>query len=190
MFSARFGCTVAPVIEQFHFPRHLQLGMRARLVCTVISGDPPFTIRWLHNDTQIWTGSATGSRSPVLSSASASSFSSSSSSSSSSAVVSLSASASSSVSAPFQPTTPSFSFVSSASDQVQLTGVTGKVDEFSADLSFQSVSVQHNGNYTCEVHNDLASARHTAQLVVEGKKSKFPDQVENENKTKNDSHSV
>jgi hypothetical protein len=134
LFVDKHSFPVAPVIEQFHFPRHLQLGMRARLVCTVISGDPPFNIRWLHNGTQIWTGSATGSRLPARSSS-------------------------------FGTATSSYS---SIADHVQLSGVTGKVDEFSADLSFQSVSVEHDGNYTCEVHNDLASARHTAQLVVEG----------------------
>lgn len=121
-FFFQSQCPAAPVIEQFHFPRHLQLGMRARLVCTVISGDPPFNIRWLHNETAIWTGSWFGdSKSKMV-----------------------------------------------GQGQVRLTGVAGKVDEFSSDLSFQSVSVEHNGNYTCEVHNELASAQHTAQLIVEG----------------------
>lgn len=37
------------MIEPFHFPRNLQEGMRARLVCTIIQGDPPFLYRWTKN---------------------------------------------------------------------------------------------------------------------------------------------
>lgn len=48
-------------------------------------------------------------------------------------------------------------------------GISLKVDEFSADLSFASVTEQHNGNFTCKVSNDVASSEHTAQLRVNGR---------------------
>ncbi|GAB6021006.1 Down syndrome cell adhesion molecule-like protein 1 [Chamberlinius hualienensis] len=39
-------------------------------------------------------------------------------------------------------------------------------DEHSSILSIPSVSVQHNGVYTCVVKNDVGMARHSARLVV------------------------
>ncbi|XP_022256217.1 Down syndrome cell adhesion molecule-like protein Dscam2 isoform X3 [Limulus polyphemus] len=44
--TVRVNVMVRPVIYPFSFPKSIQVGMRARLVCTVIKGDPPFTIRW------------------------------------------------------------------------------------------------------------------------------------------------
>ncbi|UYV70832.1 hypothetical protein LAZ67_8000774 [Cordylochernes scorpioides] len=44
--TVRVHVMVKPVIDPFSFPRHLQEGMRSRLGCTVIQGDPPFSIRW------------------------------------------------------------------------------------------------------------------------------------------------
>lgn len=37
----------APVIESFSFPKFLEEGSRAKILCSVIKGDPPMTIRWL-----------------------------------------------------------------------------------------------------------------------------------------------
>ena len=39
-----------PAIDPFKFPESIQEGMRARLVCTVIQGDPPFLFRWFKDD--------------------------------------------------------------------------------------------------------------------------------------------
>lgn len=44
--SVRVHVMVRPVIDPFLFPKNLQEGMRSRLVCTVIQGDPPFVINW------------------------------------------------------------------------------------------------------------------------------------------------
>lgn len=44
---------VEPVIDPFKFPERIQKGMRARLVCTVIKGDPPFVFKWLKNNKTI-----------------------------------------------------------------------------------------------------------------------------------------
>ncbi|XP_053205439.1 cell adhesion molecule DSCAML1-like isoform X3 [Panonychus citri] len=35
-----------PVIDPFNFSRYLEEGSRSKILCTVIKGDPPFTIRW------------------------------------------------------------------------------------------------------------------------------------------------
>lgn len=45
-----------PVIDPFTFPKNLQEGMRSRLVCTVIQGDPPFAINWKKDDRPIEPG--------------------------------------------------------------------------------------------------------------------------------------
>ncbi|RWS30915.1 down syndrome cell adhesion molecule:-like isoform A [Leptotrombidium deliense] len=51
--TVKVSVMVGPMIDPFYFPKHIQQGMRARLVCTVIQGDPPFTIRWLKNNEPI-----------------------------------------------------------------------------------------------------------------------------------------
>lgn len=45
-----------PVIDPFTFPKNLQEGMRSRLVCTVIQGDPPFAINWKKDERPIEPG--------------------------------------------------------------------------------------------------------------------------------------
>lgn len=46
-----------PVIESFTFPRFMEEGSRAKVLCSVIKGDPPITIRWL-KDSRLLTSSA------------------------------------------------------------------------------------------------------------------------------------
>lgn len=38
--------TVGPMIVPFEFPKSIQQGMRARLLCSIMQGDPPFTFSW------------------------------------------------------------------------------------------------------------------------------------------------
>lgn len=78
--------------------------MRARLGCTVISGDPPFEFGWRKDG---------------------------------------------------RPLGPQL-------------GVRAQTDAFSSDLTFASLGPRHNGNYTCVVSNDAASASHSASIVVQG----------------------
>lgn len=118
-----------PVLEEFNFPRNLELNMRARLVCTIITGDPPFKIRWLFNGRPILTSLQTSELDI----------------------------ANNDKNAKKEP------------EGKYLEGISLKVDEFSADLSFASVTEQHNGNYSCKVSNDVAIVEHTAQLKVNGK---------------------
>ncbi|XP_054926091.1 cell adhesion molecule Dscam1-like isoform X1 [Dermacentor andersoni] len=94
---------VRPTIAPFSFPSGLQAGMRARLGCTVISGDPPFEFGWRKD------GRPLGAE----------------------------------------------------------LGVRAQTDAFSSDLTFTSLNVRHNGNYTCVVSNAAASASHSASLVVQ-----------------------
>ena len=118
-----------PVLEEFNFPRNLELNMRARLVCTIISGDPPFQFTWLHNNQPILTSSSPSSK-------------------------------------------LSYNEVDNNENKPEgklLDGISLKIDEFSADLSFTSVTEHHNGNYSCKVSNDVASIEHTTQLKVNGK---------------------
>lgn len=49
--------TGPPVIEAFTFPRYMEEGSRAKILCSVIKGDPPITIRWL-KDSRLLTSSA------------------------------------------------------------------------------------------------------------------------------------
>ena len=46
-----------PVIEPFTFPRFMEEGSRAKILCSVIKGDPPIAIRWL-KDSRLLTSSA------------------------------------------------------------------------------------------------------------------------------------
>ncbi|KAL3174687.1 hypothetical protein MRX96_011084 [Rhipicephalus microplus] len=94
---------VRPTIAPFSFPSGLQAGMRARLGCTVISGDPPFEFGWRKDEMPL---------------------------------------------------------------DAEL-GVRAQTDAFSSDLTFTSLSIRHNGNYTCVVTNAAATASHSALLVVQ-----------------------
>lgn len=93
------------MIDPFDFPKSIQEGMRARLVCTVIQGDPPFSFRWIKDEKPL--------------------------------------------------------------DPLKL-NLAVRRDDFSSDLSFPRVLTIHNGNYTCIVNNDVASASHRSSLVVDG----------------------
>lgn len=55
-YKLLYFITVRPVIDPFTFPKNLQEGMRSRLVCTVIQGDPPFAINWKKDDRPIEPG--------------------------------------------------------------------------------------------------------------------------------------
>lgn len=48
-----------PVIEPFSFPRFLEEGSRAKILCSVIKGDPPITIRWLKDGRPLTTSPMT-----------------------------------------------------------------------------------------------------------------------------------
>nr|XP_042900815.1 Down syndrome cell adhesion molecule-like protein Dscam2 [Parasteatoda tepidariorum] len=54
--TVRVHVMVRPVIDPFSFPKNLQEGMRSRLVCTVIQGDPPFVISWKRDERPIEPG--------------------------------------------------------------------------------------------------------------------------------------
>ncbi|KAG8182320.1 hypothetical protein JTE90_004089 [Oedothorax gibbosus] len=54
--TVRVHVMVRPVIDPFLFPKNLQEGMRSRLVCTVIQGDPPFVISWKKDERSIEPG--------------------------------------------------------------------------------------------------------------------------------------
>lgn len=49
----------------------------------------------------------------------------------------------------------------------QMVSVT-QVDQFTSILSIDSLSPEHNGNYSCVVRNLAAEVSHTQQLVVNG----------------------
>ena len=52
-FSLTFVCwliTEKPVIEPFVVPSLVHTGQRLSITCTVSRGDPPLTIKWLHNE--------------------------------------------------------------------------------------------------------------------------------------------
>lgn len=96
---------VAPMIVPFEFPRSIQQGMRARLLCSIMQGDAPFYFTWFKDGRKLDPASLTlGLRS----------------------------------------------------------------DDFSTDLTFTKVTPRHNGNYTCQVKNDVASISYSASLVVDG----------------------
>ncbi|XP_075747890.1 cell adhesion molecule Dscam1-like isoform X7 [Rhipicephalus microplus] len=101
--SVQVNVRVRPTIAPFSFPSGLQAGMRARLGCTVISGDPPFEFGWRKDEMPL---------------------------------------------------------------DAEL-GVRAQTDAFSSDLTFTSLSIRHNGNYTCVVTNAAATASHSALLVVQ-----------------------
>ncbi|XP_067123055.1 cell adhesion molecule Dscam1-like [Centruroides vittatus] len=66
--TVRVHVMVKPVIDPFSFPRNLQEGMRSRLVCTVIQGDPPFVIHWRKDRRPIEPGLGVGIRNDDFSS--------------------------------------------------------------------------------------------------------------------------
>lgn len=49
-----------PVIEPFSFPRFLEEGSRAKILCSVIKGDAPITIRWLKDSRPLSSSPLTG----------------------------------------------------------------------------------------------------------------------------------
>ena len=42
-----FSAIEVPVISPFHFPKKVDMKQRVIVHCSVVSGDPPFTFRWL-----------------------------------------------------------------------------------------------------------------------------------------------
>ena len=50
-----------PVIEPFSFPRVLEEGSRAKILCSVIKGDSPITIRWLKDGRHVGSSSSANS---------------------------------------------------------------------------------------------------------------------------------
>ncbi|XP_015787557.1 Down syndrome cell adhesion molecule homolog [Tetranychus urticae] len=50
----------APVIDPFNFSRYLEEGSRSKILCTVIKGDPPFTIKWLKDGKPLLDSSEDG----------------------------------------------------------------------------------------------------------------------------------
>lgn len=48
-----FCFSVGPKIKPFVFPSDLEEGMRSVVVCAVLSGDPPITIHWLKDGSEI-----------------------------------------------------------------------------------------------------------------------------------------
>lgn len=47
LWSTRLELLAAPLIVPFEFPKNIQMGMRVRLLCSIMQGDPPFTFSWL-----------------------------------------------------------------------------------------------------------------------------------------------
>ena len=45
--------SVGPKIKPFQFPADLEEGMRSVVICAVLSGDPPITIHWLKDGSEI-----------------------------------------------------------------------------------------------------------------------------------------
>ena len=59
-------CTVAPVVEQFVFPKNLTRGKRLRVICTVTEGDLPIDVQWRFDGVPILSsGSGSPSGSPA-----------------------------------------------------------------------------------------------------------------------------
>lgn len=53
--------------------------------------------------------------------------------------------------------------------QVSLDGVrVSRVSDYSSTLLFESLRVQHSGNYTCLARNDAGSSSHQAPMIVQG----------------------
>lgn len=50
-------------------------------------------------------------------------------------------------------------------------GITIETKEFMSSLQISSVSLKHNGNYTCIASNDAATVSRERQLIVRGKLS-------------------
>lgn len=48
-------------------------------------------------------------------------------------------------------------------------GITIETKEFMSSLQISSVSLKHNGNYTCIASNDAATVSRERQLIVRGK---------------------
>lgn len=46
-----------------------------------------------------------------------------------------------------------------------------QVDQFTSILVIESLTPEHNGNYSCVVRNQAAEVSHTHQLVVNGKRA-------------------
>lgn len=56
-------------------------------------------------------------------------------------------------------------------DPSQMVSVT-QVDQFTSILVIESLTPDHNGNYSCVVRNQAAEVSHTHQLVVNGKRAR------------------
>ena len=54
------AAAVAPVVEQFVFPKNLTRGKRLRVICTVTEGDLPIDVQWKFDGLPILTSGGGG----------------------------------------------------------------------------------------------------------------------------------
>lgn len=134
---------VAPLISPFAAPPNLREGMRNMLTCSVLEGDSPFQIRWFK--TVDGPNGVTHHLIPIESTNS-----------------NLNSNSNSNLNSQsenpliYRPTTSRLKVSSN--------------NEFSSTLFFTNVSYEDNGNYTCIISNTVASANHTVNMMVKGKK--------------------
>lgn len=141
--SVYVSIKVRPTIEPFAISRSLREGQRATIMCTISSGDLPISISWFRNGQPL---AESPSITPQV----------------------------------FQQQ-PSHDFYGNNNNNdnsagpplITLANVKiSRPSDYSSTLMFESLLVEHSGNYTCSARNDAGSVSHQAPMIVQGKSNR------------------
>lgn len=148
---------VPPVVEPFSFAKSLHRGQRYNVMCTVVRGDLPVSIRWFKDGRPLEQLAGSGGQS------------------SSSSLLATSVQ---------EPGSPGAMLPLSAADtnlpepewgptplggQQEASGIGVKqLDPYSSTLTFASLQSHHRGLYSCEATNEAGRANQSSSLVIHG----------------------
>lgn len=133
-------------MEPFQFAKSLHRGQRYNVMCTVVRGDLPVSIRWF-KDSQLVLPEGLGT------------------------IVGQQQTSSAGTN---YGTNQASSRSQSGPEDGSSTLAIKQVDPYSSTLTFSSLQSHHRGVYTCEAQNEAGRANQSSALVIHGKFSIEP----------------
>lgn len=136
-------CTsiVPPVVEPLSFAKSLHRGQRYNIMCTVIRGDLPVSIRWFKDGRQLSAAAYQQQQQQE----------------------SLQEQQQQQAQSELQPSELNTRSIGGNNIVIK------QLDPYSSTLTFASLQPSHRGLYTCEATNEAGRANQSSQLVIHGK---------------------
>lgn len=137
--------SVPPVVEPFSFAKSLHRGQRYNIMCTVVHGDLPVSIRWFKDGRLLLDQQQQQQQSPTGSGEYESG------------------------GLPLMLGAAEENHAISSQSGLDLGIVVKHLDPYSSTLTFASLQSHHRGQYTCEASNEAGRANQSSALVIHGK---------------------